>query len=535
MTERFELLSQLGKGGMGVVWKARDTETGEIIALKLLHEMFADDPDYVARLEREVEIARRIESPHVVKVLGYGRDGGVPYIAMEYVVGQSLREVLRARGKLSWEEAKPILLQAAQGLAAVHESGAVHRDVKPSNILIAADGGVKLADFGIAKASDLTGLTGSATMLGTPMYMAPDLKTTAQSDLYALGCVLYEMLAGAPPFTGDSQSEVVVRHIREEPDLKKLPPEARPIAAWLLAKDRLRRAPSAAAVVAALSGRSKITGSGVRPPRRRWQVAAMIGAAALVVAGGVAVVIDFPLNGGAEANLSTGHGAALPASVPTQDSVFVAASPSAPARPVIEAAATTPPSTPVPTATPVPPTATRVVPPTATPSAYSAVPPTPTAVPPTPELPTATATSPAFAGVQDLAIQSATNGWVATGILVKRGSQLIITATGAWDQGGQSYSAHCYHEYITAPSGPDSLAPGHYQPGGWTFPAPGLTVYCLVGKIGDAAPFEVSSQYEGIPQFSGELFLAVNDDFTPDNSGTISVQVGLTRSDGHSR
>ena len=260
MTERFELLEQLGKGGMGVVWKARDTETGEIIALKLLHELYVDDEDYVARLEREVEIARRIDSPYVVKVLGYGQQAGVPYVAMEYVEGQSLRELLREKRKLSWDEwgqAKTILRQTAEGLAAVHAAGVIHRDIKPSNILIAKDGMAKLADFGIARAGDLTQMTRTAAMLGTPAYMAPDIETTEQSDVYALGCVLYEMLTGAPPFVSDSSQQVMMRHIREEPDLKKLPPEARPIAAWLLAKDVAKRAPSAAAVAAVLAGSSK--------------------------------------------------------------------------------------------------------------------------------------------------------------------------------------------------------------------------------------------------------------------------------------
>lgn len=168
MPERFTLIDRIGKGGMGVVWKAVDGDTGEKVALKVLHSQYAEEKEYVARFEREVEISRRIDSLHVVKVLGYGKQDGVPYMAMELVDGQSLRDLILQRGKLSWEEAKPIYTQVVDGLAAAHRVGVIHRDLKPSNILIGTDGIVKLADFGIAWASDLTALSGGATMLGTP-------------------------------------------------------------------------------------------------------------------------------------------------------------------------------------------------------------------------------------------------------------------------------------------------------------------------------------------------------------------------------
>ena len=409
MPERFELISQIGKGGMGVVWKARDLETGEIIALKLLHELYVDDEDYVARLEREVEIARRIDSPYVVKVLGYGRQDGVPYVAMEYVEGQSLRELLKAKGKLSWDDwaaAKTILRQTAEGLAAVHAAGVIHRDIKPSNILIGKDGTAKLADFGIARAGDLTRMTGSVTMLGTPAYMAPDLEVTEQSDLYALGCVLYEMLAGTPPFVSDSQQQVLMRHIREEPDLKKLPADARPMAAWLLAKDPARRAPDANAVVTALSGTTLSSQGG----RSRWRVAAFIALPVLVGVAGLGIAAG--LMGGSErddvaaagpsatsaatAAVNGGGSSTAVNSAQTgpKGAESQTSSPAQLTRPPDEGAATAPktalPGSPgqatspvVPTTVPNPPTNTPVVP-TAT-----RVPPAPTRLPPT-----ATSTSP---------------------------------------------------------------------------------------------------------------------------------------------
>lgn len=253
MTERFELVSELGRGGMGVVWKARDREAGEFVALKLLNELYRDDAGYVERFEREVDIARRIASVHVVGVRGYGLFGGTPFVAMEYVEGRTLSQQLREFGPMPWERARVVLLHVTRGLAAAHLSGVIHRDIKPSNILLDARGQAKLADFGIARALDLTRLTGTATMMGTPAYMSPDGDASEQSDLYALGCVLYEMLTGGPPFTGQTQQQIVLKHIREQPNLEKLPKgEARRIAGWLLEKAPEKRCASAEALIGQL-------------------------------------------------------------------------------------------------------------------------------------------------------------------------------------------------------------------------------------------------------------------------------------------
>ncbi len=236
MTERFTLLSELGRGGMGVVWKARDEESGQIVALKLLHAAFAVDADYVTRFERELELAKRIHSAHVVEVLGYGaRDGA---LSGPGVRGRAFSAgVLASHGPYDWPEARAFLVQIAQGLADAHAAGVVHRDLKPSNVLIGSDGVAKLADFGIAKGFDLTRVTGTSTLLGTPAYLAPEGPIDERSDLYSLGIIAYELLTGAAPFAGSTYQEVIVRHIREAPDLGKLPPEARDIVAWLLAKD----------------------------------------------------------------------------------------------------------------------------------------------------------------------------------------------------------------------------------------------------------------------------------------------------------
>jgi serine/threonine protein kinase len=254
MTERFTLLSELGRGGMGVVWKARDEETGQIVALKLLRETYAEDPEYLARFERELELARRIDSAHVVKVLGFGVRQKVPYLALEYVDGPSLHDALVTHGPYDWIATKALLGQIAQGLADANAAGVIHRDVKPSNVLIGPDGVAKLTDFGIARGLDLTRFTATSTILGTPAYLAPEGPKDARSDLYSLGVIGYELLTGAVPFRGTSYQEVIVEHIRTAPDLAKLPEEARPIIGWLLAKDPAERPQRASALLPMLWG-----------------------------------------------------------------------------------------------------------------------------------------------------------------------------------------------------------------------------------------------------------------------------------------
>jgi serine/threonine protein kinase len=263
MTERFTLLTELGRGGMGVVWKACDEETGRIVALKLLRETYAEDPDYVTRFERELELAKRIHSRNAVQVLGYGVRDGTPYLALEYVDGPSLRKRLASHGPYGWPEAKALLAQIAQGLADAHAAGVIHRDLKPSNILIGSDGVPKIADFGIAKGLDLTRVTGTSTLLGTPAYLAPEGPADERSDLYSLGVIAYELLTGVVPFEGRTYQEVILRHVREAPDLNKLPAEARPTVGWLLAKDAAERPQSGHDLLPVLWGG---TGAPAQPP-----------------------------------------------------------------------------------------------------------------------------------------------------------------------------------------------------------------------------------------------------------------------------
>jgi serine/threonine-protein kinase len=252
LSGRFELVTMLGRGSMGVVWRARDRETGQLVAIKLLAGQGLHDADVRARFEREAELAARVDSRRVVRVLGHGVDADQPFIVMELVEGHSLRDVMAAHGKYSWAETKPLMLTVARGLADAHVEGVIHRDVKPTNIMVTPDGSIKLADFGIARAVDQTRLTRASITLGTPAYLAPEGSRDQRSDLYALGIVAYEMLAGMPPFVGDTPNEVLLAHLRTQPDLTKIPAVSRRIIGWLLAKDAARRPQSAEALIAAL-------------------------------------------------------------------------------------------------------------------------------------------------------------------------------------------------------------------------------------------------------------------------------------------
>jgi serine/threonine protein kinase len=265
MTDRYTLLSEIGRGGMGVVWNARDKETGSIVAIKLLRDIYAEDPDYVRRFEREAQLAQRIDSIHVVKVLDYGLRDKVPFLALEYIDGPSLHDALVDHGAYDWPETRALLAQLAQGLADANAAGVVHRDIKPSNVLIAPDGTAKLTDFGIARGLNFSRITATSTLVGTPAYLAPEGPKDARSDLYSLGIIGYELLTGAVPFRGTTYQEVIVAHIRETPDLSLLPEDARPVIGWLLAKDPAERPARASALLPVLYGAEQVPEAAASP------------------------------------------------------------------------------------------------------------------------------------------------------------------------------------------------------------------------------------------------------------------------------
>jgi len=227
---RYRLVSLIDRGGMAEVWEGRDEILDRPVAIKVLHPRLAGDDQFQERFKLEAVAAARLAHPNVVATFDTGIDRGVAYIVMELVAGRTLREVLRDEGPLPVAKGVAIAAAVADALHYAHQAGIVHRDVKPANILIGHDGRVKVADFGIAKAASDRDLTQTGAVLGTAKYLAPEQVAgepqDRRSDVYALGVVLYEMLSGRPPFTGDTDMAVAYQHAHAEPPkLRQLRPD----------------------------------------------------------------------------------------------------------------------------------------------------------------------------------------------------------------------------------------------------------------------------------------------------------------------
>ncbi|HVE98546.1 MAG TPA: Stk1 family PASTA domain-containing Ser/Thr kinase [Mycobacteriales bacterium] len=220
---RYELGGTLGLGGMAEVYRGRDTRLGRDVAVKLLRPELAGDPTFIARFKREAQAAASLNHPNVVAVYDTGEDGGVPYIVMEYVEGRTLREVLRAEGRMLPQRALEIVADVCAALEYSHTAGIVHRDIKPANVMLTPAGTVKVMDFGIARATTSQTMTQTAAVLGTAQYLSPEQArgehVDARSDVYSTGCLLYELLTHTPPFSGDSPVAVAYQHVREDPEL----------------------------------------------------------------------------------------------------------------------------------------------------------------------------------------------------------------------------------------------------------------------------------------------------------------------------
>jgi serine/threonine protein kinase len=220
---RYRLEGRLGSGGMSTVQLAFDTRLERHVAVKLLAEHLAEDPTFVSRFQREAMAAARLIHPNIVQVFDSGLDQrtGQHFIVMEYIEGQSCAEILRDRGWLGVDEVLPIILGSCEGLDYAHRKGVVHRDVKPGNLLRANDGGVKLADFGIAKATEQVSITQAGSVLGTAAYLAPEQgrgeNAGPTADIYALGVVTYQLLAGRLPYEGASLTELALKQQQQRP------------------------------------------------------------------------------------------------------------------------------------------------------------------------------------------------------------------------------------------------------------------------------------------------------------------------------
>jgi serine/threonine protein kinase len=220
--DRYELTELVGTGGMSSVYKAHDTLLERNVALKILHDHYSDDDEFVERFRREARAVAQLSHPNIVTVIDRGESGGRQFIVFEYIDGENLKELLVRSGRLPVERALELSLEVARGLAFAHDHGLVHRDVKPQNVLLNGDGKAKVTDFGIARSRDVEqGMTQTGTVLGTSNYIAPEQATgqpvDSQTDVYSLGVVLYELLAGDVPFPGESFVSVAMRHVNEPP------------------------------------------------------------------------------------------------------------------------------------------------------------------------------------------------------------------------------------------------------------------------------------------------------------------------------
>jgi serine/threonine-protein kinase len=247
LNNRYRLIEQIGSGGMAVIYKAQDMELGRLVTVKVLRPSLVSDPEFLMRFKREAQAAANLSHPNIVIVYDVGQDGPkTHFIVMEYVPGQDLKKLIRARNTFSVEEALSIVIEVCKGVGYAHRAGLVHCDVKPQNILVTPDNRIKVADFGIARA-----LTGAAPQVedmvwGSPHYFSPEQASgeapSPASDVYSIGVVMFELLTGRLPFTGADYRELALAHLKEQPpsilDLNPgLPPELDKIIRKVMSKE----------------------------------------------------------------------------------------------------------------------------------------------------------------------------------------------------------------------------------------------------------------------------------------------------------
>jgi serine/threonine protein kinase len=227
---RYEIIEELGRGGMGAVYRVEDTKAKEEIALKLINPVIAADKNTIERFRNELTTARKIAHRNVCRMFDLGEEKGTHFITMEYVPGEDLKGFIKRSKQLSIPTVISIAKQVCEGLSEAHRLGVVHRDLKPSNIMIDKEGNARLMDFGIARSQEARGITGAGIIIGTPEYMSPEQAEAKdvgpRSDIYSLGVILYEMLTGQIPFQGDTPLAIVMKHKGEYPkDPQELNPQ----------------------------------------------------------------------------------------------------------------------------------------------------------------------------------------------------------------------------------------------------------------------------------------------------------------------
>jgi serine/threonine protein kinase len=334
LSDRYELEELVGTGGMSSVYRAHDRLLDRKVALKILHQQYGDDPEYVERFRREARSVASLSHPNVVTVIDRGEHDGRQFIVFEYVDGENLKRLIQREGPLPVDQAIGLALQIARGLSFAHQQGLVHRDVKPQNVLLNGNGQAKVTDFGIARSLDVQhGMTQTGTVLGTSDYIAPEQAqgqpVDEQTDIYSLGVVLYEMLTNDVPFEGENFVAVAMQHISEPvPHVRALRPDAPlrldAVVQRAMAKESADRFPSMAAFCQELEAcrdadEQDTEGTQVLPPARAprhrkqrvspWPVVLVI--AALLAIGAIVAVLILTTGTGV---LSIHHGSTPPAS-----------------------------------------------------------------------------------------------------------------------------------------------------------------------------------------------------------------------------
>ena len=218
----FELGQKLGVGGMGIVYLATYTKTGQKVAIKVLSPTLSAEKQLLKRFEREIEILKKLRHPHIVQYYGGGKHGEQRYYAMELMAGGSVEKLIKQKGRLPWEQVIDFSLQMCEALEYAHNHAIIHRDLKPANLFLTKSGQLKLGDFGIARDTQATALTAAGKTVGTYAYMAPEQilgkpPVSRKTDLYSLGCVMFEMLTGRPPFQAETQAEMLYQHVENDP------------------------------------------------------------------------------------------------------------------------------------------------------------------------------------------------------------------------------------------------------------------------------------------------------------------------------